>query len=301
MCRKELLQGEGRLRNSRECRSRRKEGKRWVREQDRLQGRGSTMRLTGALKQITAKASAELRKEPIGIAGLVLTSLLASWTFYASYLEGPRIDVHFGSEVFVVGHNRVGVTCVFTNRGAKPGVLSGLLATVDQHRMRADRLSVGADTFAMAGGIRAERTQSTFEYFRPIVVPARENATAIVWFVANVPIVAAGGRDLPIHVTAYFEPDLVAASRSLTVPITGELLACIARSEKAWREMSPDSAEVYRECVAPVRGWNTLAGAAGAPRLRLTERTWARKDSNLRLAGYEPAVLTTELRARRAD
>ena len=45
-----------------------------------------------------------------------------------------------------------------------------------------------------------------------------------------------------------------------------------------------------------------IAGATkarGTPPRPMTREWWARKDSNLRLAGYEPAVLTAELRARR--
>ena len=38
--------------------------------------------------------------------------------------------------------------------------------------------------------------------------------------------------------------------------------------------------------------------ARGRPPRPMTREWWARKDSNLRLAGYEPAVLTAELRAR---
>lgn len=129
-------------------------------------------------------------------------SLLA--TFYFQYWQGPNLEVGVAQVVLLNSWPRVGLLCSVYNSGARAGtIVRGSLhwgsATLD--------LAMSSPSFETwkftLKGTRETAEETTFSYFRPVVIEPHASRAVVLWFAGDVPKRLFATGDHAVEVTFY--------------------------------------------------------------------------------------------------
>ena len=177
------------------------------------------------------KANGEPAAFVFGLANLVV----ALWL---TYCRGASFEISFGPEVLLQGYQTIGVTCIFRNKGGRPGTISRLVAELDGVRLRPVRVSVGSDLSRWKNGREVIVDLVSYEKPSPISVEAGRAETRTVWFflpkktqLARV----ANTLKRRLVISAFTEPHEIVASKDLRFSVGASALECLDRSEAAFR------------------------------------------------------------------
>src|SRR5580704_4013300 len=127
----------------------------------------------------------------------ILSLLVSGGALFFSTLQPASIRMGIGRHMLVTGRPRIGVLCTLVNTGARPAIIqSGTLqwdspATEFELTMVSTKLEEW--TYDDSGHVR-QTSPTTYSLVSPIAVKGHDQATAILWFTANTPLVYTPGE-----------------------------------------------------------------------------------------------------------